>query len=170
MFGRNERGYVEYSFPVQDSELATARGLVPVELGLEGICVDQGSRRKESSSDQPIPPHVLSVSSRYAPSLKKSNEYKRRRAQNRASQQAYRKRQEEHRKDLEETLTELEGLHSDLNKAYEILKVKYSAVKQELKTLQTYDRKHESMSSNPWYDVSGRRSGMASRSFESSAI
>jgi hypothetical protein len=80
MFGRNERGYVEYSSPVQDSELATAMGLVPVEQGLESLCVDQGSRRKESSSDQLIPPHVLSVSSRYAPNLNKSTESKRRRA------------------------------------------------------------------------------------------
>jgi hypothetical protein len=75
MYGKNEHGYVEYSFPVQDSESATAMGLVPVDLlDLESLCVDQGNRRKESASDEVMCSRILSVSSTYTPSPKKSNE------------------------------------------------------------------------------------------------
>jgi len=142
MYGKNEHGYVEYSFPVQDSESATAMGLVPVDLlDLESLCVDQGNRRKESASDEVMCSRILS----------------RRRAQNRASQQAYRKRQEKHRKGLEEALTELQALHSDLNQSYENLQLEYSAGKQELENLRRGNCKHESVSSTPGYYASGVR-------------
>lgn len=61
---------------------------------------------------------------------------KRRRAQNRASQAAFRARQQQRTKELEEKLTQLEKEHEDLSQSYESLQLQHSITKQELETLQ----------------------------------
>jgi predicted nuclease with TOPRIM domain len=71
---------------------------------------------------------------------------KRRRAQNRASQAAFRGRQQQKTKELNEKLTQLEQKHQDLSQSYESLHLEYSIVKQELETLQRTNSNHESMS------------------------
>jgi hypothetical protein len=71
MYSRNDYGYVQYSFPVHDSESAAATGLIPVELDFKGHCEDQDRGRKESACDKVIPPHVLSVSKRHKTGAKK---------------------------------------------------------------------------------------------------
>lgn len=71
---------------------------------------------------------------------------KRRRAQNRASQAAFRARQLQRTKNLEEYLAELEQKHQDLNQSYESLQLEHSTVKQELEALQTSNINHKSIS------------------------
>ncbi|KAH8592669.1 hypothetical protein B0O99DRAFT_743555 [Bisporella sp. PMI_857] len=56
----------------------------------------------------------------------------RRRAQNRASQQAFRDRKAKHMRDLEQRLSELENRHNDLTRSYESLQVELSNAKSEL--------------------------------------
>lgn len=79
---------------------------------------------------------------------------KRRRAQNRASQAAFRARQRRKAKDLEEQLTQLEQKHKDLNLAYESLRLEHSTVKQELEKLQRINsdqgNKFDRMTSYSW--------------------
>jgi hypothetical protein len=68
-------------------------------------------------------------------SPERANRYKRRRAQNRASQQAFRDRKRKYIKELEDKLTELEGLYSDLTQIYNTLQLEYSNTKMELEVL-----------------------------------
>jgi len=67
----------------------------------------------------------------------------RRRAQNRASQRAFRDRKEKHMRDLEQRLAELEGRHSDLSRSYESLQLEYTSVKQELEKLRKESARSE---------------------------
>ncbi|KIN05506.1 hypothetical protein OIDMADRAFT_112975 [Oidiodendron maius Zn] len=101
-------------------------GLIPVELDIEGLYETQDRRRKKSTSDKVVPPHVHS----------------RRRAQNRASQRAFRDRKEKRMKEIEEKLDELQGQHSDLTRSYEALQVEYASVKQELDQLRRKNESH----------------------------
>jgi hypothetical protein len=65
MCGSNGHGYAEYSFPMRDTDVAEAMGLIPVKLDFEGLSGEDKSRcRKERVNDKTCPPHVLSVSSR----------------------------------------------------------------------------------------------------------
>jgi hypothetical protein len=59
---------------------------------------------------------------------------KRRRAQNRASQAAFRKRKQQRMKDLERNLSELEQKHHVLSRSYESLQLECSIAKQELES------------------------------------
>lgn len=52
---------------MQDPVTAAAMGLIPVELDIEGLYETQDRRRKKSSDDKVVPPHVHSVSRRYLP-------------------------------------------------------------------------------------------------------
>jgi predicted RNase H-like nuclease (RuvC/YqgF family) len=70
----------------------------------------------------------------------------RRRAQNRASQRAFRDRKEKRMKEMDETLTELQGQHSELTRSYESLQAEYAAVKQELDDLRRRHHEEGSMS------------------------
>ena len=72
----------------------------------------------------------------------------RRRAQNRASQRAFRDRKEKHMRELEQRLAELEGRHTDLSRSYESLQTEYSSVKQELDYLKNDNTRLESSSRN----------------------
>ena len=59
----------------------------------------------------------------------------RRRAQNRASQRAFRSRKEKRMKEIEEGWIDLQGRHSELTKKYEKLQQDHSDLKHELETL-----------------------------------
>jgi AP-1-like factor len=127
-------GYMAYpTFPYQypSTDGLTPIGMIPVELDIEGIYEDHDRRRRKSGgSDKVVASHVHS----------------RRRAQNRASQRAFRDRKEKHMKELEARLTELEGRHSELSRSYETLQVEYSSVKQELERQRRENEKLESSS------------------------
>ncbi|TGO60618.1 hypothetical protein BCON_0034g00540 [Botryotinia convoluta] len=109
--------YMTYpSFPIQYQPNGVPMGLIPVELDIEGIYEDHDRRRRKGGNDKVVASHVHS----------------RRRAQNRASQRAFRDRKEKHMRELEQRLEELEGRHSELSRSYESLQVEYSGVKSEL--------------------------------------
>jgi len=112
------------AFPMQYP--ASAMGLIPVELDIEGLYEDHDRRRRKNGNEKTVSSHVHS----------------RRRAQNRASQRAFRDRKEKHMRELEERLKELEGRHSDLTQSYESLQLEYSSVKHELDKLRK-DRNRE---------------------------
>ncbi|KAH8590245.1 hypothetical protein B0O99DRAFT_654982 [Bisporella sp. PMI_857] len=118
-------GYMQYSsYPMQYSPAPI--GLIPVELDIEGIYEDHDRRRrKNAGNDKVVASHVHS----------EANIFQRRRAQNRASQRAFRDRKEKHMRELEQRLSELEGRHNDLSRSYESLQHEYSCVKQELDRL-----------------------------------
>jgi AP-1-like factor len=69
--------------------------------------------------------------------------YKRRRAQNRASQQAFRERKKKRIVELEEELTDLKGRYSDLDQSHKILQRECSAVRKELENLQRLNCRHD---------------------------
>jgi len=118
------------SFPMQYPGPAPM-GLIPVELDIEGLYEDHDRRRRKNGNEKIVASHVHS----------------RRRAQNRASQRAFRDRKEKHMRELEQRLSELEGRHSDLSRSYESLQVEYSSVKQELDKLRKDSSRRESTSS-----------------------
>jgi len=105
-------------------------GLIPVELEIEGLYEDYDRRRRKNGSKKNVSSHV----------------HLRRRAQNRASQRAFRDRKEKHMKGLEQRLGELEGRHTDLSRAYETLQVEYSSVKQELNRIKSNNAQNNSSS------------------------
>lgn len=72
----------------------------------------------------------------------------RRRAQNRASQRAFRNRKEKHVKEVEARLQELEGKYRDLSESYESLQTEYVVAKQELEKL-TAEERSRSQSESP---------------------
>ena len=66
-----------------------------------------------------------------------SNFGQRRRAQNRASQRAFRERKEKHVQHLEHELEELETKHRDLSRSYSDLDRTHAQLKQEVKQLRS---------------------------------
>lgn len=64
-----------------------------------------------------------------------ANPSQRRRAQNRASQRAFRERKEKHVQHLEHELEELEAKHQNLSRSYTDLDSTYGKLKQEVKQL-----------------------------------
>jgi len=133
IYGGNN--FITYpAFPMQyptTGDYAAAMGLIPVELDIEGLYEDHDRRRRKNGSEKVVASHVHS----------------RRRAQNRASQRAFRDRKEKHMRELEQRLGELEGRHNDLTQSYETLQVEYASVKQELDTLRKENNRLESSSS-----------------------
>ena len=67
--------------------------------------------------------------------LASANPDQRRRAQNRASQRAFRERKEKHVQHLEHELEELERKHQNLSRSYTDLDSTHAKVKQEVKQL-----------------------------------
>jgi AP-1-like factor len=110
-------------------------GLIPVELDIEGLYEDHDRRRRKNGNEKIVASHVHSVCYSFDTKDIKYWLHQRRRAQNRASQRAFRDRKEKHMRDLEQRLGELEGRHNDLSRSYESLQVEYSSVKQELDRL-----------------------------------
>lgn len=142
LYGAN--GYMQYpTFPMQypmSGDGMAPLGLIPVELDIEGLYEDHDRRRRKgSSSDKTVSSHVHS----------------RRRAQNRASQRAFRDRKEKHMRDLEQRLAELEGRHTDLSRSYESLQLEYTSVKQELERLRKDKDGGSSSSSSRHYHSRG---------------
>jgi len=125
--GNNFMAYPSY--PMQYP--ATPIGMIPVELDIEGLYEDHDRRRRKNGNEKIVASHVHS----------------RRRAQNRASQRAFRDRKEKHMRELEQRLGELEGRHNDLSRSYESLQLEYSSVKQELDRLRRDGGRVESTSS-----------------------
>lgn len=91
--------------------------------------------------------------------ITKLTKNKRRRAQNRASQQAFREKRKKHIKELEEGLARLEGQHGDLTQLFESLQFAYTRMKTELETLRRRNSRQERVplasgsydpSSNEW--------------------
>ncbi|CZR53119.1 related to AP-1-like transcription factor [Phialocephala subalpina] len=134
LYGAN--GFMPYpAFPMQypmNGEGMTPLGLIPVELDIEGLYEDHDRRRRKNGSEKTVSSHVHS----------------RRRAQNRASQRAFRDRKEKHMRELEQRLSELEGRHSDLSRSYESLQLEYTSVKQELDKLRKDNTRVEGSSRN----------------------
>lgn len=123
------------AFPMQyptSGDYPAPMGLIPVELDIEGLYEDHDRRRRKNGSEKVVASHVHS----------------RRRAQNRASQRAFRDRKEKHMRDLEQRLGELEGRHSDLSRSYESLQLEYSSVKAELDRLRKENARLEGAASN----------------------
>jgi len=129
-------GFMPYpSFPMQYSingESIAPMGLIPVELDIEGLYEDHDRRRRKNGNEKIVSSHVHS----------------RRRAQNRASQRAFRDRKEKHMRELEQRLAELEGRHTDLSRSYDSLQVEYTNVKQELERLRKENARLEGSSSS----------------------
>jgi len=134
MYAGNQ--YMPYpTFPMQyptSGDYPAPMGLIPVELDIEGLYEDHDRRRRKNGSEKVVASHVHS----------------RRRAQNRASQRAFRDRKEKHMRELEQRLGELEGRHTDLSRSYDSLQVEYSSVKSELDRLRKENARLEGTSSN----------------------
>ncbi|KAG4427429.1 hypothetical protein IFR05_017088 [Cadophora sp. M221] len=134
LYGSN--GFMAYpSFPMQypmAGEGMTPMGLIPVELDIEGLYEDHDRRRRKNGTEKTVSSHVHS----------------RRRAQNRASQRAFRDRKEKHMRELEQRLGELEGRHSDLSRSYESLQLEYTNVKQELDKMRKDNTRAEGSTRN----------------------
>jgi len=88
------------------------------------------AKRKRENRYKNAPPAVLSVSavvkSRQAPT---ANRLQRRRAQNRASQRAYRERKDQRIKDLEALLSDAKQRNDVLSQAYATLQAEYVQLK-----------------------------------------
>jgi AP-1-like factor len=69
--------------------------------------------------------------------------HQRRRAQNRASQRAFRHRKDKRMKEIGEQLADLQERHNELTQSYDTLQLEYSAIKEEM---ETFRRKYESSS------------------------
>ncbi|KAG9234877.1 putative AP-1-like transcription factor [Amylocarpus encephaloides] len=132
-YGTN--GFMTYpafpmQYPTHTTEGVAPAGLIPVELEIEGLYEDYDRRRRKNGSEKIVSSHVHS----------------RRRAQNRASQRAFRDRKEKHMRELEQRLGELESRHTTLSQSYESLQVEYSSVKQELDRLKNGNTRGEGSS------------------------
>jgi len=133
LYGGN--GYLSYpTFPYTyqgNGESLASMGFIPVELDIDGLYDDRDRRRRKNGNQKVVASHVHS----------------RRRAQNRASQRAFRDRKEQRMRELEQQLGQLKGRHSDLSRSYESLQVEYASVKQELDKLRKENERFEKSSS-----------------------
>ncbi|KIM96976.1 hypothetical protein OIDMADRAFT_96629, partial [Oidiodendron maius Zn] len=94
-------------------------GMIPVQSDIQEIDKTEEWKMGKEGNKRAIPHHILL----------------RRRAQNRASQRAFRKRKEKRMKDIEEQLTDLQERHSELIQMYKTLQLECSATRQEMETL-----------------------------------
>jgi len=94
-------------------------GSIPIEVEFEAPYDDQDRRKRRTRDDKPVSSHVHS----------------RRRAQNRASQRAFRDRKEKHTKELGQRLEDLELKHQHLMRSYEDLQAKYENAREKLEML-----------------------------------
>ncbi|RFU29143.1 hypothetical protein B7463_g7193, partial [Scytalidium lignicola] len=128
--------YMPYpAFPIQypiTGESLAQMGMIPVELDIKGLYEDHDRRRKRNGNEKTVSSHVHS----------------RRRAQNRASQRAFRDRKEKHMRELEARLNDLEGRHSELAASYDSLQVEYAHAKEELDRLRKENESLNGMASN----------------------
>jgi len=92
---------------------------VPLEFNIDGLYDETDRRRRRNPKDKNVSSQVHS----------------RRRAQNRASQRAFRDRKEKHVKELEHRLQDLEEKHSSLSQSHELLQHEYDSAKKQLARL-----------------------------------
>jgi len=92
---------------------------IPLEINIDGLYDETDRRRRRNPKDKNVSSQVHS----------------RRRAQNRASQRAFRDRKEKHVKELEHRLQELEEKHSSLSHEHESVKKQLARVLQENESL-----------------------------------
>lgn len=148
--------YMQYSNATFEQVSAAAGGLTLEGLHLEAFYEDidlealdknKDRNRRRSTNDKTTNPYAILVwllMQIYAERTLIIN--KRRRAQNRASQAAFRARRQQQTQDLEEKLTQLEQKLQDLSQSYESLQLQHSVVKRELETLQRRNSNHEGTS------------------------
>ncbi|KAI9754937.1 MAG: ATP-dependent DNA/RNA helicase [Chaenotheca gracillima] len=100
-------------------------GSVPFEFApaTHMVDVDRRRRRTGGMNDKDTSSHIHS----------------RRRAQNRASQRAFRDRKEKHVKDLETRLRELEEKNQTLEQSYSDLAAEHSRLQREMERMSSYD-------------------------------
>ncbi|KFY74351.1 hypothetical protein V499_05613 [Pseudogymnoascus sp. VKM F-103] len=125
-----------YLFQYETPEMYHASQLAAtIELKIEDLYDDVDLRTKRPPTTAGANPATSQVHSR-------------RRAQNRASQRAFRNRKEKHVKEVEARLQELEGKYRDLSESYESLQTEYVLAKQELEKLTAKERS-QSQSKSP---------------------
>jgi AP-1-like transcription factor len=96
---------------------------IPVEYTGSSTLDDRDRRRRRTSvstkEKENVPNmHLVSTSNPFSYELELTSEWQRRRAQNRASQRAFRERKEKHVKGLEHQLEDLHDKHQDLLSSY----------------------------------------------------
>jgi len=110
-------GMQQFPYVYHDAEyLQGPIEAIPLEVNIEGLYDETDRRRKRNPKDKNVSSQVHS----------------RRRAQNRASQRAFRDRKEKHVKELEHRLQDLEEKHSDLSQSHETLQHEYNSTKKQL--------------------------------------
>ncbi|KFX89256.1 hypothetical protein O988_08702 [Pseudogymnoascus sp. VKM F-3808] len=125
-----------YAYQYETPEMYHASQLAAtIELKIEDLYDDVDLRTKRPASTAGANPATSQIHSR-------------RRAQNRASQRAFRNRKEKHVKEVEARLQELEGKYRDLSESYESLQTEYVVAKQELEKL-TAEERSQSQSESP---------------------
>ncbi|KFY23301.1 hypothetical protein V493_05934 [Pseudogymnoascus sp. VKM F-4281 (FW-2241)] len=125
-----------YLYQYETPEMYHASHLAAtIELKIEDLYDDVDLRTKRATSTTGANPATSQIHSR-------------RRAQNRASQRAFRNRKEKHVKEVEARLQELEGKYRDLSESYESLQTEYVVAKQELGKL-TAEERSQSQSESP---------------------
>ncbi|KAH9203997.1 hypothetical protein DL95DRAFT_418604 [Leptodontidium sp. 2 PMI_412] len=121
-------------YPSPGEDCLVPIGMIPVELDAEVFFEDQDQRSGKRGGKNADSPGISS----------------RRRAQNRASQRAFRARKEKLVKELERKLEELEGRHNYLSLSYESLQLEYSTMKQELDKTREENEILKTASLLPW--------------------
>ncbi|KFY55697.1 hypothetical protein V496_06919 [Pseudogymnoascus sp. VKM F-4515 (FW-2607)] len=125
-----------YLYQYETPEMHHASQLAAtIELKIEDLYDDVDLRTKRATPAAGSNPATSQIHSR-------------RRAQNRASQRAFRNRKEKHVKEVEARLQELEGKYRDLSESYESLQTEYVVAKQELEKL-TAEERSQSQSKSP---------------------
>jgi hypothetical protein len=130
---------MEYPNATLDQVSTPAGGSIPAGIPTGFLYTDKNDNKKRIRCEKTESPCASMVWDRYR-SVRSVLVHtklmidKRRRAQNRASQAAFRKRQQQRMKDLERNLSELEQKHHVLSRSYESLQLECSIVKQELET------------------------------------
>jgi len=110
-------GMPQFPYVYQDTEyLPGAIEPIPLEVNIESLYDETDRRRKKNPKDKNVSSQVHS----------------RRRAQNRASQRAFRDRKEKHVKELEHRLQDLEEKHSNLSQSHATLQHEYESAKKQL--------------------------------------
>ncbi len=138
--GLNGVPYPVTSYP-NTTNPCTLNSQVPriaVEFDTLHLWEEDDRQRRKLSRDKEIPSHVRSVSTSHTQMVQQRLIVEqRRRAQNRASQRAFRDRKEQHVKNLESELKELGGKYKDLEKSYDSLNSSHNSLKTEMKRLTT---------------------------------
>jgi len=114
-------GMPQFPYIYQEAEyLQKPMEPISLEVNIDDLYNESDRRRKKNPKDKNVSSQVHS----------------RRRAQNRASQRAFRDRKEKHVKELEQKLGSLEEKHSTLAQDHEALQQEYESTKKQLARVQ----------------------------------